>query len=105
MITGVGLQGFGRLALAKVYVKTEAVINEAADAAPASEADRISTSSGRNDDPRGVDGSGCRGGARGGSGGGAVSERREDSSGLLKLNGVSSSIGGIRVDNKDARPS
>ncbi|CAM9421266.1 unnamed protein product, partial [Laminaria digitata] len=29
MTTGVGLQGFGRLALARVYMKTEKVVNDA----------------------------------------------------------------------------
>ncbi|CAM9884156.1 unnamed protein product [Pylaiella littoralis] len=92
MITGVALQGFGRLALAKVYVKTEAIINEAADAASASEADWVSRISCRHDGEWGDEGSGGAGGSQGGSGGRPVSDRRADSPGLLRLNGVSSSI-------------
>lgn len=95
MITGVALQGFGRLALAKVYVKTEAIINEAADAASE---DWVSRISGRHDGEWGDEGSGGAGGSQGGSGGRPVSDRRADSPGLLRLNGVSSSIGGIRAD-------
>lgn len=95
IITGVGLQSFGRIALAKVYVKTEAVVNAAADAVPA-------TSNGD-----GLDGGGRYGGAQGGgdSGGirtgrrrrddGDVSGQRHDSSSLVELNGVSSSIGEV----------
>lgn len=110
MITSVGLQGFGRLALAKVYVKTEAVINEAADAAagaaaPASEPDRTSTTStsgsGRYNDTRGAqERGGGPGGERGGVGGGALPDRQPDPQGLLKLNGVSSSIGGIHAEKR-----
>lgn len=104
MITGVVLQGFGRLLLARVYVKTEAVINAAADAAPLSRADDESSDNGG------------AGGADGGLGGGRVRRRTGDSgvgdgdggdlshrprdeqsssgvSGVLRLNGVSSSIG------------
>lgn len=97
MIAGVGLQGFGRLALAKVYVKTEAVINDAASAtataaaqaAPARGAKR-SASGGRHND-------GVWGGSTGGGSDaiGARQRERDDKNvpGLLQLNGVSSSIG------------
>lgn len=97
IITGVGLQSFGRIALAKVYVKTEAVVNAAADAVPvpASSADEFDNGS-RYDGARG-----------GGDSGGGVritrrrrddsdeSGQRHDSSSLLKLNGISSSIGEV----------
>ncbi|CBN76993.1 conserved unknown protein [Ectocarpus siliculosus] len=90
MITGVVLHGFGRLALAKVYVKTEAVINEAAaHAAPASNAHG---SSGRYGGALGAEGSGGVGEGRGERKTGDVPDQPEESSGLLRLNGVSSSI-------------
>lgn len=87
MTTGVGLQGFGRLALARVYMKTEKVVNEAY---AASEADGFD---GRND--QAGEGEGRSGGGREGGGGdggsGAVSPDLRP--GYLKLNRVSSSIG------------
>ncbi|CAM9832063.1 unnamed protein product [Scytosiphon promiscuus] len=96
MIAGVGLQGFGRLALAKLYIKTEAVINEAASAAATDAAETASTpganssGSGR----RHIDG--ARGGSFGGGSDAIAAGRGErdggDLNGVLKLNGVSSSI-------------
>ena len=41
MTTGVGLQGFGRLALAKVYMKTEKIVNESYAASEVDGFDRI----------------------------------------------------------------
>lgn len=96
IITGVGLQSFGRIALARVYVKTEAVVNAAACAAPTSaSADAAELDSGARCD--GARGGGDSGGVRIGRrrrDEGDLSGQRQDSSSLLKLNGVSSSIGG-----------
>eukprot|EP00752_Nemacystus_decipiens_P009135 g8159.t1 len=93
IITGVGLQSFGRIALAKVYVKTEAVVNAAAAAVPAPSPDEFD-GDGRCDGARegGDDGgASVRRGRRRRDEGGASADRH-DSSSLLKLNGVSSSI-------------
>lgn len=99
MITGVVLHGFGRLALAKVYVKTEAVINEAAaHAAPASNAHG---SSGRYGGALGAEGSGGVGEGRGERKMGDVPYQPEESSRLLRLNGVSSSIGEMQTKRLD----
>lgn len=94
VITGVGLQSFGRIALAKVYVRTEAVVNAAADAVPPANADEFDSRR-RHDTARGVgDSGGIRSGPRRRDSGNA-SGRPQDSSSLLKLNGVSSSIGKV----------
>lgn len=96
IITGVGLQSFGRIALAKVYVKTEAVVNAAADAVPAPNADGFDGGARYDGAPGGGDSDGAR--ARIGRrrrDDGDASVERHDSSILLKLNGVSSSIGEV----------
>eukprot|EP00903_Cladosiphon_okamuranus_P013536 g12608.t1 len=97
IITGVGLQSFGRIALAKVYVKTETVVNAAADTLPASSADEFDGGGRYDGARRGGDsdsgGVGARAGRRRRDENDAPSQRHDyDSSGLLKLNGVSSSI-------------
>lgn len=71
---GVTLQGFGRLALARVYMKTERAINEVQNRARVQVADRD------------------RSGSRDNRDGGATEDDDERRS-LLKLNGSSSSIG------------
>lgn len=72
---GVALQGFGRFALARMYMKTERVINEVQGRAPGQVAD----------------------GNRSGNGASRRGRVEEDSErpSLLKLNGLSSSIGDV----------
>lgn len=89
IITGVALQGFGRHVLAKVYIKTEKLINEAGSSDSARGSGDIQH---RNDQ-------GC--------GGTENNERRalsldphEQHSFSLKLNGVSSSIGKSCLSDK-----
>ena len=95
MITGVGLQGLGRLALARVCMKTEKVIN---DAHAASEADDFSGRNGQVGESEARNGGGGGGGGWGGGGGATSPDRRHDPA-SLKINRVSSSIGeGGRLD-------
>ncbi|CAN0346222.1 unnamed protein product [Hapterophycus canaliculatus] len=65
MIAGVGLQGFGRLALAKLYVKTEAVINTAASATATDTAQHAPTASANSSGSGGWQNDGARGGSVG----------------------------------------
>lgn len=81
IITGVILQGFGRLALARVYVKTERVIHEV----------QANASAGGGDGG----GSSSRAAIRRDSNSGTSAARteNEDTKSFLKLNPLSSSIG------------
>lgn len=82
MTTSVILQGFGRLALAKTYMKTEKVINEAHTASGGNDVD--GRRSGGGDDGRGW-----------GSDTALLSERQREQQppSSLKLHGLSSAIG------------
>lgn len=76
MITGVVVQGFGRVMLARVYMRVEAAVNEAHSAGGAAGAG----------DSRSDDGANARGGD-------AVGSRHQPHQADLKLNGISSSLG------------